>query len=451
MPELNLEKILQTAKNLALNKENEVTWSKINELFMKILSCIENVDVNDLLNVWHAGIEKLFQRSVVSERSRLSGTCTEIILKMANVYKMNMCQFIDLTIYVPLLIKMTGMSNKIIVQRAEMCLYKTIVFLDVRILHKYVNGYINHNNKKVREIIYRIIEIAEDKSMFSEIITKGCNDPAWEVRAVVKRMLSRKEIPQIVKKEEKQEPVVKNVVVEKKKPKSVVKPEISKKEEIKSTHINYSQSTMELDKFLENIKTANKFNEEQEFKKMILQRKKEADRMLIESIEKQKKDNMDSIHDSVLAANDVITALETGELHEIPMEGTSVGNDESMGNKILSMIQEADATVVLEQKQNNNVDGKEEELERKKRKMRRSIESIKFDKEDKDETVVQNELIDSSIRFECADDSTFIMEETTKNRRNSLAVMIEEGVFSPQPEKPQQSRILTRRQQQNKK
>ena len=181
---MNQDKIIlkKEAQALYREKENEVTWNKINKLFEILIS---NFITKDDVQLHLYDFENLLFRSLLSERSKLNGTCIQFLLKCNDLDP-----DYDFIEYIPVLIKLGGKSNRIFVQRAEHCLLQLIKNIDSSKLLRIIELHIQSNNKKVREILFKIIEIkvSTEKNMFNMIVDKGLTDPAIEVRNLAKKI-----------------------------------------------------------------------------------------------------------------------------------------------------------------------------------------------------------------------------------------------------------------------
>ena len=150
MHDANFSKILKEVKALCLVKENEVTWSKINEVISKGNNLIFSLDNDKFLELLNAGLDDLLRKSFMSERSRLNGTCVDLIRNLIKKYNKAIVDVIDVFSYILILIKLTGKSNKIIAQRSETRLCEISKFCDEKKLYKVMLPFFSSNNKKVR-------------------------------------------------------------------------------------------------------------------------------------------------------------------------------------------------------------------------------------------------------------------------------------------------------------
>ena len=433
-----LDKIAKIAKSLSVLKEDEITWCKINEIFIKLGNLLSKTDENKLLSLWHKNFEVLLERSVMSERSRLNGTCIDLIQKMNDKFNERLYLFFDPCLYITLLIKISGRFNRVVVQRAENCILKMVRHINSQKLYKSTQQYFTHNNKKVREILYKMVAELDDKSCFSSLIVKGTTDPAIEVRQVIKNM--NKEKKKIEEKEK--------VVIEKEKiiktNKSTAKTIWDKNVVAKKGGKNKSKdailySTLELDNFLEQFKEKAKRDQDLEIKRKVEQRRKELDRSLEKLITKNK---MDKFNDSIIAANEAIKMGDT-------VEESRQKNVKPKKNNKIEVIKSHD-----EIKDKNEIECKDnqKEIDSKKKKIRTSIESLKIEQNASAKFPEQNfglsesQIVDECEKFMCEGDSTEIIDDIKKiKKKNKLINLIKEGVFDKKENK-KSNKILTRRQ-----
>ncbi|OQS54561.1 hypothetical protein EHP00_66 [Ecytonucleospora hepatopenaei] len=428
MHDENFSKILKEVKTLGLVKENEVTWSKINEVILKGNGLIFSLDKEKFVELLDAGLDDLLRKSFVSERSRLNGTCVDLIRNLIKKYNTAIIDVVDVYSYILILIKLTGKSNKIIAQRSETCLCEISKVCDEKKLYKVMLPFFNSNNKKVREALFKAIENVNDKSCFAEIISKGSSDPAWEVRNKAKRILEGKS-------QEIKEKGIDTVTNETECKMENAEPHKNAKEETKPSKtfndkkFELSQNTKDLDKFLQKFKQRKEITENNELRKMIDLRKKEAEKFIKNNFNDTSfKCEIDELNESVIDAKTIVQKCKE-DLTKKEKDSNDFENfNETKKEELYLEILEQNDLLDSKEKDNNL----QPEVDKSK-KIRKSIENLKMTDQVHDENFIntQNQVIDVGIKFECASDSTYILETDIKKakKRNSLVNIVEEGFF----------------------
>lgn len=186
-----LDSIFKEAKELLKEKENETTWFKIFTLFETLSKLIDSPDKTlCVLN----NVSELLARSIQSDRSRLNGIALELLGKCADVAQKSY----NFTAFLPIVIKLTGKSNKVFVSRAMDALQKICAQTDIKTVHKNVLDYIDNPNKNIRYAVFKMLElrISENPDMFKSFVEKGLKDASVEVRTICKSILIPSKQPQ---------------------------------------------------------------------------------------------------------------------------------------------------------------------------------------------------------------------------------------------------------------
>lgn len=171
------------AKELVKQKENETTWVLVHNLFERMLRefCTQDMASPDFQYV-----HDLLLRSIQSDRSKLNGMSLELLKKLAEACRSAQC----LSIYMPVLFKLTGRASKIFISRALEAILVVGKYVDKKSLVKGINDNIGSANKNVRYAVYKLAELRADTlgPLFESYAEKGSKDPAAEVRAICKGM-----------------------------------------------------------------------------------------------------------------------------------------------------------------------------------------------------------------------------------------------------------------------
>lgn len=186
---VNVDSILELAKKLEKETENELNWLKINNLFIDLLK-VKNLDFLKVMKC----IPELILRSFLSERSKLSGSVflflKESIIKLGADVPQDEA-LLDACF------KLCGRANRVFNKRGEEMLLlvaeKTSLPKHVKMLKYYSKSL----NKKVRKAVYLGIEKSMKSSadinrvwaIYEPLIKNGEKDPDIEGRSVCKRIL----------------------------------------------------------------------------------------------------------------------------------------------------------------------------------------------------------------------------------------------------------------------
>ncbi|KAM0676077.1 hypothetical protein GVAV_000038 [Gurleya vavrai] len=151
----NTKHILKKYKSLIQQKEDDTNWEKINSFFadLTIFSIIPE-------------IEPLLVSSILSDRSKLSGTALNF-LKQAALSE----EEIDFSKFINPLFKLCGRSKKVFSLRGEETLLEVIKFIHKPII--YFKEQYESLNKNVRLVTYKCIEIhvmSLKKEFFGDVL-----------------------------------------------------------------------------------------------------------------------------------------------------------------------------------------------------------------------------------------------------------------------------------------
>lgn len=180
---MNIDNSISYGIQLLLQKEDEQTWKKINTLFESLTPVTpehKHLILKDL--------NQLIIRSMLSDRSRLSGTALNLILKCKD------CEF-NFDIFTEPLFKLINRPNKVFSTRAENVLMELVNKLKVKCFYK---SYLKSANKNVRHCAYKVAEVVMDDM---EVFRIGVTDAHAECRSICKRVLTSK--GELVSKKEK--------------------------------------------------------------------------------------------------------------------------------------------------------------------------------------------------------------------------------------------------------
>lgn len=189
--------ILKEAKDLLKEKESDVTWLKIFEFFEKLVRVTNN---QETANSTLLAVSDLLIRSLQSDRSRLNGISLVFLKKCVEILQQEFC----FNQFLPILIKLTGKSNKIFVSRAMDTLCTLCKHVELKCLLKNIQDFAENPNKNIRVSIFKLIEIRIDDApdIFKPFLEKGIRDPAQEVRSVCKPMCALKENKAVIPEKE---------------------------------------------------------------------------------------------------------------------------------------------------------------------------------------------------------------------------------------------------------
>lgn len=178
--------------SLTKQKEDEVTWSKTDTLFGRIT---EELNTKEDIEKILPGLKELLLRSILSDRSKLSGTSLTLLKKIVEVSKGELQYLSEI---LPVLIKICGRSNRIVLKRGQDAIVHLCKYVDLSPYAKTFSEYSSSTNKNVRLGIFRALEASfSDKEIpraFEKIIIKGKEDPFNEVRMIAKGLLEGKAI-----------------------------------------------------------------------------------------------------------------------------------------------------------------------------------------------------------------------------------------------------------------
>ncbi|ELA42730.1 uncharacterized protein VICG_00045 [Vittaforma corneae ATCC 50505] len=191
-----VDSILKEAKELFKEKESETTWFKIFGIFDRLLKLVKTKE--DTIQIIPA-VSDLLIRSLQSDRSRLNGISLDFLKSCAEIAQKE----VNFNSFIPVLIKLTGKSNKVFVSRSMDALSIVCKFADLKCILKNINDFIENPNKNVRFAVFKVIEIRQGdaRDIFAGMVERGLKDPAQEVRSICKSInIVRTEQP-IVEKE----------------------------------------------------------------------------------------------------------------------------------------------------------------------------------------------------------------------------------------------------------
>lgn len=239
-----MQNFVNECEQLLKQKENEITWNKINKLFIALIT---EIKTSENVSAHFHKFEKLLQRSLMSERSRLNGTCIDFLTKCVRLNA-----GYDFSEYISILFKLAGRSNKVFVTRAETCLLVLSKNIGVSTLCKHLEIYYGNPNKRVRETVLKVIEpkYSTNYHVLSQIVLKASSDPAVEVRTIVKRIKKQVVSPAV---EEVKTSSKENKPVTSHKPKGEAKKTVEKPnyDFTQTKTYDFSASTSNLSKYIE--------------------------------------------------------------------------------------------------------------------------------------------------------------------------------------------------------
>lgn len=192
-PKMNISTLLKESKILQGQKEDEHTWLKIDANLLNLASVVKKQDTDIVL----AELQPLITRSILSERSKVSGTAL-VLLKAC----INLNPAFDLNLYVDPLFKLCGRSNRVFSMRGE----EVLLLLADKISKpmSYFKEYSGSNNKNVRLCTYKTMEVFlrgifktpgentktdEQVNCVLKIVEGGISDAHYDCRVVCKRIL----------------------------------------------------------------------------------------------------------------------------------------------------------------------------------------------------------------------------------------------------------------------
>lgn len=185
--------------NLGKQKEDEVTWSKLDKIFIKLR---EELCEYDECKLFVDNSLDLLLRSILSERSKLSGTSLNLLKKLFEILKHEMT---NITNILSVLLKLSGRTNKVVYTRAHDTLVYICQYIDLIQYQKILIEHYNSTNKNIRlGTIKMILESNSISEKLSNLIEKAKTDPSVEIRSICKnnkKTVQNKESGQSDKKE----------------------------------------------------------------------------------------------------------------------------------------------------------------------------------------------------------------------------------------------------------
>ncbi|ADM12423.1 uncharacterized protein Eint_100970 [Encephalitozoon intestinalis ATCC 50506] len=184
-----LDEIVKEAAALQLRKEDENTWSRVNDVLMRLSGAV--VGPEDVRRVLES-VSDLIVRSMQSDRSRLAGTALgflkNCICILGNEFGMAGQYLVPLA-------KVCGKSSKVFYSRGEEVLVELCKRVNIKGHARFFSEYCGSANKNVRLAIFRGIEAWGSESGKIEglenLVIKGREDAFSEVREVCKRMMEK--------------------------------------------------------------------------------------------------------------------------------------------------------------------------------------------------------------------------------------------------------------------
>lgn len=165
--------------NLSKLKENETTWSKIDKLFLNLTTSLNNKDDSEM---FIKSCNELLCRSIISDRSKLSGTSLVLLKKISVILKDDL----KLHCILPNVLKVCGRSNKVVYSRGHDTIEHLSKNVDLSPYYKILYEHYNSINKNIRLGVIKGITICDDKSKFIKIIEKAKTDQFIEIRNLIK-------------------------------------------------------------------------------------------------------------------------------------------------------------------------------------------------------------------------------------------------------------------------
>lgn len=185
---MSLNTTMREAAELQQVKEDENTWSKVNDVLSRMCGMMKSVeDARTILK----GAEELIIRSMQSDRSKLAGTALNLIKNCMLVLG---SEFTTASMYLTPLIKVCGKSNRVFYSRGEEVLVVLCKSVNIRPYLRFFNEYSTSMNKNVRLAVFKGIEGAFSKNgrleEFEGMIARGRSDPSPDAREVCRRIIS---------------------------------------------------------------------------------------------------------------------------------------------------------------------------------------------------------------------------------------------------------------------
>lgn len=186
---MSLNEIVREAAGLQQKKEDENTWSKINDVLLKLGA---NVRCAEEARKVLGNAEELIVRSMQSDRSKLAGSALGLL-------KSCICtlgsEFDMAGQYLGPLAKVCGKSSKVFYSRGEEVLVELCKNVNIKAYARFFNEYSSCANKNVRVAIFKGIEAwaggSEGIELFEGLVVKGRKDAFSDVRDVCKRIMER--------------------------------------------------------------------------------------------------------------------------------------------------------------------------------------------------------------------------------------------------------------------
>lgn len=193
---MNFAALLKESKHLQNQKEDEHTWQKIDTNLLNLASVAKKNDAEVIL----VDLQSLLTRSILSERSKVSGTAL-ILLKVCIKFETKA----DLNPYVDPLFKLCGRSNRVFSMRGE----ETLLLLADKIPKPmaYFKEYSVSTNKNVRLCAFKTMEVflrgvskaGGDSTKVDDqvgnvlaFVESGLSDAHYDCRLVCKRIMKER-------------------------------------------------------------------------------------------------------------------------------------------------------------------------------------------------------------------------------------------------------------------
>ncbi|KAF7683157.1 hypothetical protein TCON_1631 [Astathelohania contejeani] len=233
---ITIDKLIIDGQSLQQLKEDELTWSKINTLFENLTHHLSSDEDNiKTINSLH----KLIVRSMLSDRSRLSGTALSLLKKIIqNLDK----KFTFSDLFIDPLVRLCGKSNRVFSMRSEAVLLEMAKFIPCQKYIALLKKEGSAVSRNIRLCVYKGAEIffmqnqdiiqkkPEQLKTFRDLIAKGTSDAHLDARTVCKRLLIQ------IDGKPSEESVLTQVIAPTKFPRSILTAtETSNQEKIKKT------------------------------------------------------------------------------------------------------------------------------------------------------------------------------------------------------------------------
>ncbi|AFM99197.1 hypothetical protein EHEL_101040 [Encephalitozoon hellem ATCC 50504] len=186
---MSLDEIIKEAVGLQQRKEDENTWSKINDALLRLAAgvrCAE--EARKVLG----SVEELIVRSMQSDRSRLAGSALGLLKSCISILG---SEFEAAGQYLGPLAKVCGKSSRVFYSRGEDVLVELCKNVNIKAHARFFNEYSSCANKNVRVAIFKGIEAWGEAfsgiELFEGLVAKGRKDAFSDVRDVCKRMAEK--------------------------------------------------------------------------------------------------------------------------------------------------------------------------------------------------------------------------------------------------------------------